>query len=73
MSRIEITADYDCPHCGAGYTIGDDAPFVDNIEDECAEQCDECKGWFQVRCASVHIEMECIKAKFDRVDQSEDE
>lgn len=70
MARVEINAEFDCPHCGAGFSIGDDAVFTDHMDDECAEKCSECGQWYQLRCASVDVEMECRKAAKPQEDQS---
>ncbi len=68
--REELEAEYTCPHCGTGYDIGDDAIYRDDIQDECASQCDECGEWYQVRCVSVDVVMEATKAAKPQEDQS---
>ena len=68
---VDIEAWFDCPHCGAGFTTNEDAIYTDEVEDECASQCSECKEWYQLRCVSVDIELEATKAKHPRVDQSD--
>jgi len=58
----ESKTDFDCPHCGQGFEISaGDAIFTDHVEDECAEKCSECGEWYQLRCVSVSVEMECTK------------
>jgi len=69
---VEINAWFDCPHCSAGFEIGDDAIYTDEIEDECASQCPECGGWYQLRCVDVVVEMEATKAVKDGRDQGDD-
>ena len=55
--------DFDCPHCGMGFSMeAGEALFIVHIEDECSETCQACGKHYQLRCASVHIEMECTKA-----------
>ena len=58
MSRLEIECEYECPHCHAGWVIGDAGIYTDDIEDECTTTCDKCGGEFQLRCVSVDVEME---------------
>lgn len=60
--RRKIEAEYECPHCGTGYTMGDDAIYTDHVEDECAMQCDDCGGWYQLRCESVEVTMAATAA-----------
>lgn len=53
--------EFDCPHCGHGFSMeAGDAIYTDHVEDECSETCQSCGGQYQLRCASVHIEMESI-------------
>ena len=66
---MKITAEFDCPHCGQGFELDDNAIYTDDIEDECASQCEKCNGWYQLRCVSVNVEMECTTAKKDGEDQ----
>ena len=62
MSMNHELIAYDCPHCGAGFTIeAGDALFTDHVEDGCTETCVECGNPYQLRCVSVQIEMECTK------------
>jgi len=62
MSQRTIEANFECPHCGAGYSFGEDAIYTDDVEDECAEKCDSCGGWFQVTCEHVEVELNTVKA-----------
>ena len=36
--------------------------FTDDIEDACEDTCTQCGGKYQLRCASVVVEMECVKS-----------
>jgi predicted RNA-binding Zn-ribbon protein involved in translation (DUF1610 family) len=69
---VEIKVTFDCPHCGQGYEIGDDAIYTDDIEDECASQCPECGRYYQLRCVDVVVKMEATKAVKEGADQSDD-
>jgi len=60
MPRFKIECDYDCPHCGQGYTIGDSGIYIDDVEDETDTTCDECGGRFQLFCSDVQVVMETI-------------
>ena len=58
---VNVECEYDCPCCGAGWVMGDEGIYVDNVEDECVTTCDKCGGKFKLRCVSVEVEMETIK------------
>lgn len=61
MARVDIECDYTCPHCNAGWTMGDLGIYVDDIEDESTTICDDCGGEFHLRCVAVDVEMEATK------------
>jgi len=63
MPRIKIECEYDCPHCGAGWVMGDEGIYTDDVEDECTTTCEKCGGVFQLRCAHVSVEMETFKVE----------
>ena len=63
MRRAQDKTEFDCPHCGQGYTIDiGEAVFMDDAEDEAASQCEECKGWYQLQVESAEIVMVATKA-----------
>lgn len=55
-----IRCEYDCPHCGAGWEIGDEGIYMDDVEDNTTTTCDDCGGEFQLRCKNVTVTMETI-------------
>ena len=64
MGRSEkIECEFECPHCGQSWLIGDDGIYTDDVRDECMTTCGACGGEFQLRCVSVEVEMEAIKIK----------
>ena len=63
MAGDTARVDFDCPHCGMGFSMeAGEALFIDHVEDDFSEKCQSCGEHYQLRCASVHIEMECTKA-----------
>jgi predicted anti-sigma-YlaC factor YlaD len=63
MRTPRIEAEYECPHCGYGYTLaGSDSIFTDHVTDECAQQCEDCGGWYQLKCESVDVYMSATAA-----------
>lgn len=69
-SSDEERVEFDCPHCGMGFTLrSGDAIFTDHIRDECSETCMECGKEYQLRCIRVECEMECTKANKDEEQQ----
>lgn len=66
MSRVEIECEFDCPHCGQGFTMDDSGIYVDDVEDECESQCSVCGGAYQLRCVSVDVEMEAFRINKDQ-------
>jgi transcription elongation factor Elf1 len=62
IARENFSAEFDCPHCDAGFTMSDDAIYVDDIEDKCCHQCSACGGWYQLQCVDVEVILEATKA-----------
>ena len=63
MSGDTEKIEFDCPHCGMGFSeTAGDALYESDVDDGTAEQCDHCKGWIQLQCVRVEIELECTKA-----------
>jgi transcription elongation factor Elf1 len=68
---MKIEAEFECPHCDAGFVVGDDAIYTNDIADECASQCSVCGEWYQLQCESVEVHMKATKAPKPGKDQSE--
>lgn len=69
MSGDTTRIDFDCPHCGMGFSEeASEALYESDVEDKTAKQCDSCKGWIQVQCIRVEIELECTKAPQSVID-----
>ena len=60
MARGDIECEFECPHCGQGFVMGDSGIYTDDVEDECSSVCSNCGGRYQLRCVSVEVEMEAI-------------
>ena len=69
LIMADIEAEYECPHCGQGLVMGGNAVYADDVEDECARQCDSCKGWYQLVCESVEVYLVATKAAYAQEDQ----
>ena len=59
----EIECEFSCPHCGQGFTMDQEAIYIDDVEDECESTCSSCGGSYQLRCVSVDVVMEAIPIK----------
>jgi len=68
--RPTIEAEYECPHCGAGYSMGDDAIYTDHVSDGCALQCEDCGGWYQLQCESVEVHLAATAAPAEAIPAS---
>ena len=62
MASPEVDCEYDCPHCGQGYSFDTNAIYADDIADDCKRICQKCGGKYQLRCVAVAIELEVVKA-----------
>ena len=63
MTRCDIECEFECPHCGQGFVLGDIGIYIDDVEDECEAYCRACGGCYQLRCVSVEVEMEAISCR----------
>ena len=55
--------DFDCPHCGMGFSVtASDALYESQIEEETCEKCQHCGEYYQLEVELVDIVLGCIKA-----------
>lgn len=70
MSRFDIECKFTCPYCHQDFVMGQDGIYTDDVEDETFSQCPSCKKYYQLRCVSVEVEMECLPVSQADVDPS---